>query len=79
MYSTVLISPADLLEEANAFGESLGCGPNNYTVPLQAAKGAIEAGNLENKAIKETFIYSFCSDYAGHFDDVITMQGLSLV
>jgi hypothetical protein len=93
MYSTVLIIPADLRDEANAFGESLGYGPNNYTVPLQtdeevthyglhawmdeAFKEAVEAGNIENEDIKEALIYSFRTDYTSHFDEVCAEHGLS--
>ena len=36
IYSTVLIIPAALHAEANALGEAIGWGPNNYSVPLSA-------------------------------------------
>jgi hypothetical protein len=36
MYSTVLITPAALVTEANALGAALGHGPETYTVPLTA-------------------------------------------
>ena len=35
-HSTVLIIPAELHAEANALGEAMGWGPNNYSVPLSA-------------------------------------------
>ena len=34
MLSIVLIIPADLHDKANALGEALGHGPNNYSVAL---------------------------------------------
>jgi hypothetical protein len=34
MHSTVLIIPAALREPANAVGEAMGWGPNNYSIPL---------------------------------------------
>lgn len=34
MKSLVLIIPADLRDSANALGDALGHGPNNYSVPL---------------------------------------------
>jgi hypothetical protein len=34
MTSAVLIVPTSSKEAANAFGESMGWGPNNYSVPL---------------------------------------------
>lgn len=37
MTSAVLIVPADMLEPANALGEAMGWGPNNYSVQLSAA------------------------------------------
>ena len=33
-YSTVLIIPAALRDDANLLGAALGHGPNNYTVPI---------------------------------------------
>lgn len=36
MTSAVLIVPADHLDEANQFGEDLGYGPKNYSIPLSA-------------------------------------------
>lgn len=41
MYSTVLIIPADLKDQANQYGESLGYGPENYSIPLLDANGEI--------------------------------------
>lgn len=37
MFSIVLIIPATLHDKANALGEALGHGPNNYSVPLANA------------------------------------------
>lgn len=34
MHSAVLIIPAAMLAQANALGESMGWGPESYTVPL---------------------------------------------
>jgi hypothetical protein len=34
MHSTVLIVPAEFLDDANRLGNALGYGPESYTVPL---------------------------------------------
>ena len=37
MLSAVLIIPASLRDQANALGEAMGWGPDNYSVPLSAS------------------------------------------
>ena len=94
MYSTVLIVPAHLREQANALGESLGYGPDNYSVPLYSEgalshyglhawmdedfKSAVETGNIEDQEIKNALIYSFRDSYEGHFDFIIAENGLTI-
>lgn len=34
--NVVLVIPATLLDKANALGEAMGWGPNNYSVPLSS-------------------------------------------
>lgn len=34
--NVVLVIPAVLLDKANALGEAMGWGPNNYSIPLSA-------------------------------------------
>ena len=95
MYSTVLIVPAHLREQANASWEALGYGPDNYSVPLfsggvlshyglhgwmdEAFKVAVESGRIEDQEIKNALIYSFRNDYEGHFDSIIAEKGLIIM
>lgn len=44
MLSVVLIIPADLRDKANALGEALGHGPNNYSVALTNATAPTHYG-----------------------------------
>lgn len=44
MFSTVLIIPENLREEANTLGEAMGWGPDNYSVPLSDGVGVTHYG-----------------------------------
>lgn len=93
MYSTVLIIPAELREQANALGESLGYGPDNYSVPLysegtlshyglhawmdEGFKTAVETGSIEDQEVRDALVYSFQYDHMGHFDSVIEANNLT--
>jgi hypothetical protein len=56
MTSVVLIIPADSLAEANALGEQLGYGPNNYSVPLSADGSSITHWGCHIAVASDSFV-----------------------
>lgn len=91
MLSIVLIT--SLPEKANALGEALGWGPNNFSVPLTESKFGLhtwaEESFLDSIEPSEDFtqgdidllladlIRSDRIDSTNHFEDVLAENGLS--
>lgn len=79
MISAVLITPASLKPHADALGESMSWGPENYTIPLSADGGKTLTHYAAKPDVSQSFIDMVGAVQAGHTVEGVPSEAAAIV